>query len=124
MGANVKDQISIIDITGETGRQTFIAAGTPELYQGHPTTVLTRTGKLLCVWTTGHGGPCGPAAESLDGGRTWTRIDCRFPAVYAETQANCPTDANVCSSFQRSNLSATRRLASAPLASCGQTTTA
>ena len=91
MGANVKDQISIIDITGETGRQTFIAAGTPELYQGHPTTVLTRTGKLLCVWTTGHGGPCGPAAESLDGGRTWTRIDCRFPAVYAETHANCPT---------------------------------
>ncbi len=81
----------IIDISGDTARQTVIAAGTEELYQGHPTTVLTRTGKLICVWTTGHGGPCGSAAESFDGGRTWTRIDDRFPTVYAETHANCPT---------------------------------
>ena len=81
----------IVDISGDVSRQTVIAAGTADLYQGHPTTVLTRTGKLICVWTTGHGGPCGPAAESHDGGRTWTRIDGRFPAVYAETHANCPT---------------------------------
>ncbi len=88
------ETLPIIDISGDTFRQTVIAegiAGTPSGYQGHPTTVLTRTGKLLCVWTLGHGGPCGPAAESLDGGRTWTRIDERLPAVYAETHRNCPT---------------------------------
>ncbi len=85
------DHLPLIDISGDTSRQTIIAAGTPDLYQGHPTTVLTRTGKLLCFWTIGHGGPCGPAAESRDGGHTWTRIDDRLPAVYAATHANCPT---------------------------------
>ena len=83
--------LPILDISADTARHTVIAAGTEEVYQGHPTTVLTRTGKLLCVWCVGHGGPCGPAAESLDGGRTWTRIDDRFPAVYAATHQNCPT---------------------------------
>ena len=83
--------LPFLDISIDTARQTVIAAGTEEVYQGHPTTVLTRTGKLLCVWCVGHGGPCGPAAESLDGGRTWTRIDDRFPAVYAATHQNCPT---------------------------------
>lgn len=80
-----------IDISADTSRQTVVAAGTESIYQGHPTTVLTRTGKLVCVWTTGHGGPCGPAAESRDGGRTWTRIDGRFPAEYGNEFRNCPT---------------------------------
>jgi len=83
-----------IDLSFDQSRQTVIAEGglrLPEGYQGHPTTVLTREGKLICVWTFGHGGPCGPAAESSDGGRTWTRIDGRFPAVYAATHKNCPT---------------------------------
>ena len=87
-------EISLVDLSRETWRQTVVAAGVagdPSVYQGHPTTVLTRTGRLLCVWTRGHIGPCGPAAESLDGGRTWARIDDRFPAVYAETHRNCPT---------------------------------
>ena len=87
-------EIPFVDLSRETWRQTVVAAGVagdPSVYQGHPTTVLTRTGRLLCVWTRGHGGPCGPAAESLDGGRTWARIDDRFPAVYAETHRNCPT---------------------------------
>lgn len=86
--------LPVVDLAGEACRQKVVApgvAGSPEGYQGHPTTVLTRTGRLLCVWTTGHGGPCGPAAESLDGGRSWERIDGRFPAVYAETHRNCPT---------------------------------
>ncbi len=87
----MKTNIPLVDISGEISRQTIIAAGTPDLYQGHPTTVLTRTGKLICVWTTGHGGPCGPAAESMDEGRTWTRIDERFPSAYAATCKNCPT---------------------------------
>ena len=84
-------KIPFIDLSADTARQTIIAAGTAEVYQGHPTTVLTRAGKLLCVWTTGHGGPCGPAAESLDGGRTWTRIDGRLPPEYGAECRNCPT---------------------------------
>ena len=82
---------ALIDISGEVSRQTIIAAGTPDTYQGHPTTVLTRTGKLICVWTLGHGGPCGPAAESLDGGRTWTHIEDRLPPEYVAQCRNCPT---------------------------------
>ena len=85
------EKVPVVDVSGDKDRQLVIAAGTEDLYQGHPTTVLTRTGKLVCVWTTNHGGPCGPAAESLDGGRTWTRIDERFPKEYASTCWNCPT---------------------------------
>ena len=84
-------KIPFIDLSADTARQTIIAAGTAEVYQGHPTTVLTRAGKLLCVWTTGHGGPCGPAAESREGGRTWTRIDGRLPPEYGAECRNCPT---------------------------------
>lgn len=84
--------LPIVDLTRDTYRHTVIAAGTKEVYQGHPTTVLSNDGKkLFCVWTPEHGGKCGPAAESLDGGRTWTRVDERFPKVYAETHMNCPT---------------------------------
>ena len=90
----MSDTIPVVDISGDAARQTVLAEGRPgdlSGYQGHPTTVLTRTGRLLCVWTLGHGGPCGPAAESLDGGRAWTRIDGRLPASYAATHRNCPT---------------------------------
>ena len=87
----MNNPIKTIDISSDTARHTIVAEGTPDLYQGHPTTVLTRTGKLICVWTIGHGGPCGPAAESTDEGRTWTRIDERFPSAYAATCRNCPT---------------------------------
>lgn len=89
--ADEAEKVPVVDVSGDKARQLVIAAGTEDLYQGHPTTVLTRTGKLICVWTTNHGGPCGPAAESLDGGRTWTRIDGRFPKEYAATCWNCPT---------------------------------
>ncbi len=87
----MNSELPIIDISGDTARHTVVAEGTADLYQGHPTTVLTRTGKLICVWTTGHGGPCGPAAESLDGGHTWTRIDDRLPPEYGAECRNCPT---------------------------------
>ena len=56
MNTNETSPLPLIDISGETGRHTVIAAGTENAYQGHPTTVLTHTGKLLCVWTLGHGG--------------------------------------------------------------------
>ena len=89
---NAADELPLVDLSNETNRHVVVAAGTKEVYQGHPTTVLSDDGKrLFCVWTLNHGGKCGPAAESLDGGRTWKRVDGRLPAVYAETHMNCPT---------------------------------
>ena len=72
-------------------QQVVIAQGTKTVYQGHPTSVLFPDGKtILCVWTAGHGGHAGPAALSSDGGKTWTRVDERFPAEY-QTHVNCPS---------------------------------
>jgi len=86
-----RDELPIADISGWKRRQTVIAAGTTNIYQGHPTTVLMPDGRtLFAVWTLEHGGACGPAARSEDGGRTWTRIDDLFPACY-ETHRNCPS---------------------------------
>ena len=85
------DELPIVDLTHDAFRQTVIAMGTPKVYQGHPTTLLTPDGKtLFCVWTIKHGGGCGPAARSDDGGRTWTRIDDLLPAQY-KFHRNCPT---------------------------------
>lgn len=85
-----RDELPIADISGWTQRQTVIAAGTTDVYQGHPTTVLLPDGRtLLAVWTLEHGGAAGPAARSDDGGRTWTRIDALFPESY-KTHRNCP----------------------------------
>ena len=87
-----KDELPIVDISLDTYRQTVIAEGDPELYQGHPTTALSADGStIFCVWTRNHGGPCGPMAKSTDGGRTWTRMDSILPASYARTHKNCPT---------------------------------
>ena len=78
------------DLSGDKGGDTVIAAGTEDVYEGHPTTVVTTDGRILAVWCTPHGGWCGPAAESADGGRTWTRIDGRFPSGYRRHE-NCPS---------------------------------
>ena len=85
------DELPVVDLTRDESRQTVIAMGTLKVYQGHPTTLLTPDGKTLyCVWTINHGGGCGPAARSDDGGRTWTRIDELMPAQY-KFHRNCPT---------------------------------
>lgn len=78
------------DLSGDRTRDVVIAAGTETVYQGHPTTALTADGRVIAVWCTPHGGLCGPAAETSDGGRSWTRIDGRFPKAYAD-HANCPS---------------------------------
>lgn len=82
--------ISVVDLSGHTEMDTVIAQGTKDVYEGHPTTVRTADGRVLAVWCTPHGGWCGPAAESADGGKTWTRIDDRFPAGYRR-HVNCPS---------------------------------
>jgi hypothetical protein len=89
-GADGPD-LPTIDISGETARHVVIAAGTPELYQGHPTTLLMPDGRtIFAVWSVGHGGPCGPMARSDDGGKTWTRLDDKLPKSYASFR-NCPS---------------------------------
>jgi hypothetical protein len=86
-----RDELPLVDLSGWTRRQTVIAAGTTNVYQGHPTTVLMPDGRtLFAVWTLGHGGACGPAARSDDGGRSWVRIDGLFPSGYT-AHRNCPS---------------------------------
>lgn len=88
---SMADDLRMIDLSGETGRHVFVAQGTETVFQGHPTTVLMPDGKtLFCVWTIGHGGPCGPMARSDDGGRSWLRIDDRLPEGFRRHR-NCPS---------------------------------
>lgn len=81
----------VVDLSGDTVRQTVIAAGTTNVYQGHPTTVLLPDGKTIyCVWCINHGGSAGPMARSDDGGKTWTRLDDTLPPGF-KTHQNCPS---------------------------------
>ena len=86
----VGDKYPLIDLSGDKSGETVIAAGTEDIYQGHPTMVTTADGRLIAVWCTPHGGHCGLAAESTDGGKSWTRIDERFPVGFRE-HVNCPS---------------------------------
>ena len=80
----------VVDLSTDKSKDVVIAEGTAQDYQGHPTTVRTTGGRIIAVWCTPHGGFCGPAAESADGGKTWVRIDDRFPKGYA-SHVNCPS---------------------------------
>ena len=61
------DLLPVVDISGDAFRQVVIAEGAKDRYEGHPTTLLADDGKtMFCVWTTGHGGPCGQMARSDD----------------------------------------------------------
>lgn len=89
--AEERPDLPLADISGDKDRQTVIAQGTEEVYQGHPTTTLLPDGKtMLCVWCINHGGAAGPMARSSDGGVTWERIDERMPPGY-KTHLNCPS---------------------------------
>ncbi len=83
--------LPVVDLSGDTQRQVVIAAGTEEVYQGHPTTVLMPDGKtVFAVWSIGHGGHAGPMARSDDGGLTWKRLDDTLPAGFS-AHMNCPS---------------------------------
>lgn len=85
------DPLPYVDLAADPSHHVVIARGTPEIYQGHPTTLLMPDGHtLFCVWTYEHGGPCGPMARSDDGGLTWTRLDDQLPAGFREYR-NCPS---------------------------------
>ncbi|MDR2438851.1 MAG: glycoside hydrolase [Planctomycetaceae bacterium] len=89
--AEEKPNLPLIDISGDVERQVVIAAGTPEVYQGHPTSLLMPDGKtIFAVWSINHGGPAGPMARSNDGGKTWTRLDNILPPGFSKHR-NCPS---------------------------------
>lgn len=51
-----------------------------------PTTVMLPDRKtIFAFWDLYHGGPCGPAAVSEDGGLTWKDISDRIPAAFRDT---------------------------------------
>ncbi|EDM26389.1 prabable sialidase [Lentisphaera araneosa HTCC2155] len=80
-----------LDFSKDTSKHVVIAAGTPTVYQGHPTSVLLADGKtMFCVWCQDHGGNCGPFALSKDAGKTWKRVDDRLPKEFRKSR-NCPT---------------------------------
>lgn len=89
--AEENPDLPTVDISQETERHTVIAAGTEDVYQGHPTALLMPDNKtMFVVWTMGHGGPCGPMAKSVDAGKAWTRLDDRLPKGYQKYK-NCPS---------------------------------
>ena len=84
-------EFPVVDLSRETARQVVIAEGSPDVYQGHPTTVLLPDGKtIFAAWCINHGGQAGPLACSPDGGRTWTRLDDRLPPGFRK-HTNCPS---------------------------------
>ncbi|MBQ9872931.1 MAG: exo-alpha-sialidase [Thermoguttaceae bacterium] len=88
--ARAQNAVPTLDISQDEARQTVIAAGTPEVYQGHPYLVKNPDDSLLVVWCVNHGGAAGPIAKSVDGGLTWTRLDENAPPEY-RTHINCPS---------------------------------
>lgn len=84
-------RLPLIDISEQTQRHVIVAAGTEDIYQGHPTTLLMPDGKtIFAVWSVNHGGPAGPMARSDDGGLTWTRLDETLPEGFSKHR-NCPS---------------------------------
>lgn len=67
--------LATVDLSGDENRQVVVAPGTVDIYNGQASTVLLPDGKTIyCVWSYGHGGPCGPMKRSLDGGLTWSPL--------------------------------------------------
>jgi len=83
--------LPFVDLSDQKERQVVVAAGTRQIYQGHPTTVLMPDGKtIFCVWSVNHGGSAGPMARSDDGGLTWSRMDEQLPDGF-KSHLNCPS---------------------------------
>jgi quercetin dioxygenase-like cupin family protein len=81
--------IPTVDVSGEPARQVIISPGTPDEYQGHPTTLLMPDHEtMFCVYPLGHGGPGVVLRRSSDAGLTWS-APLPVPDNWA-TANNCP----------------------------------
>ncbi|NBV34472.1 MAG: exo-alpha-sialidase, partial [Proteobacteria bacterium] len=90
--------------SGEKERQVVVAAGTPSLYQGHPTTLLMPNSQTIyAVWCVNHGGSAGPMARSDDGGKSWTRLDAQLPKGFS-THQDCPSIYRIVDSVGKARL--------------------
>lgn len=78
-----------VDISGDKGKQLTIAQGTPDVYNGHPTTVMLDDNKtIFCTWTLGHGGKVSFWATSKDGAQSWKQH--KAPTGW-DGMRNCPS---------------------------------
>jgi len=83
--------VPTLDISGEQDRHSFVARGTPEIYQGHVDTVLMPDGKTMwATWALNHAGYLGPLAKSKDGGKTWSDLIPTHPS-WADQKMTTPT---------------------------------
>lgn len=63
----------------------FFTVCASKRYEAHPSTVMLPDDKtMFAFWDIQQAGPCGPAAISMDAGRTWERIDDRLPKEFFE----------------------------------------
>jgi hypothetical protein len=84
-----QQQIPWVDISSQKERHVVISKGTPELYNGHPTTVMLKDNQtIFCTWSYDHGGKNGFLSVSKDQGKTWTNLS--VPKDW-ETTRNCPS---------------------------------
>ena len=81
--AGNKPDLPTIDISSQADRHVIVAAGTEEIYQGHPHTLLLPDGKtIFCIWTEIHGWGAPHMKRSDDGGKTWSE-DLPLPEGWA-----------------------------------------
>ncbi len=89
LGAFTQQPLPWIDISSQKERHVIIAQGTPELYNGHPTTVMLDDNRtIFCTWSYNHGGKNGFLSVSKDAGKTWKSLP--VPKDW-ETTKNCPS---------------------------------
>ncbi|MBN2295273.1 MAG: exo-alpha-sialidase [Pirellulales bacterium] len=89
----LQESISIptIDISNQKERHSFVARGTPEIYNGHTDTVLLPDGKTMyCAWMINHADRFGSLARSEDGGKTWSK-PLEVPKDWYEVRRTTPT---------------------------------
>ena len=83
-GNGAWDDPVTVDLTTDLSR--FSTIHESEFYDAHASSIMLPDEKtMFCFWDLAYGGPCGPAAKSTDGGRTWTDISEKIPAELRES---------------------------------------
>ena len=88
------DDLPTVDISGDSARQAILADGTDAVYFGHAYTALAPDRHIVwAAFTCGEDHAKawpGPLARSMDGGRTWERLDKRLPLSIAKRHCGSP----------------------------------